>query len=478
MPIVHFINSKQKQSPGGMKCVLGYVGKEKKTVKEDRRYVTGINCDPAHAYDEMMLTKKVHRKTGGRLYYHLVQSFPKGYDITPEKAHQIATEFAERAFGQYECVVATHIDREHIHSHIVFNSVSFDTGMKYHSDKDNPLKLMNLSDEICRKYNEPTLADPEPKLKKRKVPKMSDREHRSAEKGQSVKMQLLFAITDCMKEAKSKKHFCWLMKERYGITVKWKDNHKHITYVMPSGYSFRDRRLLDEKFLKEAMEYEFKIRARLLNGEEQALAAGGSKPDHAHSDHGADVVSSSGTAAESYRVAGCDEENAVEEYDRSADAELRSENDGDSSAESERLHRDTGADSIGHITGDDGIAITGWEPERGVLLNAEAARRMLKEKQVQVYDSAPCVTIGALDIFDGVTNLASIIDGAPTDPEEMERYIDSIRAAQNVGFLIGIAIEAIKILSEMLEEMKAGQVESEDEYEAEDVELEEMEMIM
>ena len=120
-----------------------------------------------------------------------------------------------------------------------------------------------------------------------------------------------------------------------------------------------------------------------------------------------------------------------------------------------------------------------------MLLNAEAARRMLKEKQVQVYDSTPCVTIGALDIIDGVTNLASIIDGAPTDPEEMERYIDSIRAAQNAGFLIGFAVEAIKILSETLEEMKAGQVENEEEYEAEAVELDgyeesevEMDMMM
>ena len=478
MPIVHFINSKQKQTPGGMKCVLGYVGKEKKTVREDRKYVTGINCDPAHAYDEMMLTKKVHRKTGGRLYYHLVQSFPKGYDITPEKAHQIACEFAERAFGQYECVVATHIDREHIHSHIVFNSVSFDTGKKYHSNLESVKKLMNLSDEICREFNEPTLADPAPKLKERKVPKMSDRERRSAERGQSVKMQLLFAITDCMKEAKSKKHFCWLMKERYGISVKWKDNHKHITYVMPSRYSFRDRRLLDEKFLKEAMEYEFKIRARLLNGEEQTLAAGSSTPDHAHSDHGADVVSGGRTAAESHRVAGCDEENAVEEYDRSADAELRSENDGDSSAGAERLRGDTGADSIRHITGDDGLVITGWEPERGVLLNAEKARRMLAEKQTQVYDNTNCVTIGALDIIDGVTTLASIIDNSPTDPEEMERYIDSVRAAQNAGFLIGFAVEAIKILSETLEEMKAGQAESEEEYEAEPVEFEESEVEM
>ena len=478
MPIVHFINSKQKQTSGGMKCVLGYVGKEKKTVKEDRKYVTGINCDPAHAYDEMMLTKKVHRKTGGRLYYHLVQSFPKGYDITPEKAHQIALEFAQRAFGQYECVVATHIDREHIHSHIVFNSVSFDTGKKYHSDRDNPLKLMNLSDEICKKYNEPVLADPEPKLKKRKVPKMSDREHRCAEKGQSVKLRLINAITDCMKEAKSKKHFCRMMKERYGITVKWKDNHKHITYVMPSRYSFRDRRLLDEKFLKEAMENEFKIRARLLNGEEQTLVAGGSAPDNLRTDHGAELAGTDRSRTEQSRSAGQDNENIIEINDRGTDAELSGSVIGDRSARSDHLSGDSNAGQNGNILGDNGLIITGWEPERGVLLNAEAARRMLKEKQVQVYDSAPCVTIGALDIIDGVTNLASIIDGAPTDPEEMERYIDSIRAAQNAGFLIGFAVEAIKILSEAHEEMKAGRVESEEEYEAEDMEVEESEVEM
>lgn len=478
MPIVHFINSKQKQTAGGMKCVLGYVSKEKKTVREDRKFVTGINCDPAHAYDEMMLTKKVHRKTGGRLYYHLVQSFPKGYDITPEKAHQIAVEFAEKAFGQYECVVATHIDRGHIHSHIVFNSVSYDTGKKYHSNLDSVKKLMNLSDEICRKYGEPVLADPEPKLKQRKVSKMSDREHRCAEKGQSVKMQLLFAITDCMKEAKSKKHFCWLMKERYGITVKWQDNHKHITYVMPSRYSFRDRRLLDEKFLKEAMENEFRIRYEIFNGEEQTAIAGGRTAGNLRTDHGAELAGADRSAAKSFGVAGQGNQDVVEINNSGTDAESPQSVVGDSGAGAERLRGDTVANCDGNLIGDDGLIITGWEPERSVLLNAEAARRMLAERQAQVYEAAPCVTIGTLDIIDGVTNLASIIDGAPTDPEEMERYIDSIRAAQNAGFLIGFAIEAIKILSEMLEEMKAGQVESEKEYEAEDVELEESEVEM
>ena len=186
----------------------------------------------------------------------------------------------------------------------------------------------------------------------------------------------------------------------------------------------------------------------------------------------------SGCASKSFRIAGFDEENAVEEYDRSADAEVSGSAVRDSGAGSERLHGDTGADQNGNILGDDGLVITGWEYERGVLLNAEAARRMLKEKQVQVYDSAPCVTIGAIDIIDGVTNLASIIDGAPTDPEEMERYIDSVRAAQNAGLLIGFAVEAIKILSETLEEMKAGRVESEEEFDAMNMEVEESEVEM
>lgn len=475
MPIVHFVNCKT-QSASGMKTVLGYVSQEKKTMREDRKYVTGINCNPQTAYEEMRLTKQLYGKTDGRQYYHLVQSFPKGYDITPEKAHQIAREFASKAFGKYECVVATHIDREHIHSHIVFNSVSFVDGKKYHSNLDSVKKLMNLSDEICSKYNEPTLADPEPKLKQRKVPKMSDREHRSAERGQSVKMQLLFSITDCMKEAKSKKHFCRLMKERYGISVKWKDNHKHITYVMPSRYSFRDRRLLDEKYLKEAMENEFKIRTRILNGEEQTLAAGGSTPDNIRTNHGAELAGADRSAAKSFGVAGQGYQNAFKVNDGDADAESPRSVVGDSGAGAERLRGDTVANCDGNLIGDERLVITGWEPERSVLLNAEAARRMLAERQAQVYEAAPCVTIGALDIIDGVTNLASIIDGAPTDPEEMERYIDSVRAAQNAGLLIGIAIEAIKILSEMLEEMKAGQVV--DEYEAEDMELEESKVEM
>lgn len=187
MPIVHFVNSKT-QTSGGMKSVLGYVGREKKTVKEDRRYVTGINCSPQSCFDEMQLTKKLYSKTGGRLYYHLVQSFPKGYEIDPELAHKIAVEFAEKAFGKYECVVATHIDREHIHSHIVFTSVSFEDGRKHHSNLEDVKNLMKLSDEICLKHGVSVLDSPEDKLGQKKTDKMSDREYRAADKGESWKI--------------------------------------------------------------------------------------------------------------------------------------------------------------------------------------------------------------------------------------------------------------------------------------------------
>ena len=470
MPIVHFVNCKS-QTAGGMKTVLGYVSQEKKTVREDRKYVTGINCDPAHAYDEMMLTKRLYKKTGGRLYYHLVQSFPKGYDITPEKAHQIACEYAQKAFGKYECVVATHIDREHIHSHIVFNSVSFDTGKKYHSNLNSVKKLMNLSDEICRKYDEPVLADPAPKLKQRKVPKMSDRERRSAQRGQSVKLRLINAITDCMKVAKTKEQFCKLLKERYGISAKWLERKQNITYTMPSGYSFKDRRLLDEKFLKEAMEREFRIRYEIFNGEEQTLAAEGSAPHNICSDNRTELAGGGRSDDQRGGVAGRGHQGAGQDDVSRADEQFSAQSSGAVAAEQGGGQSLAGADSSGHLGGDDGLVVTGWEDERGILLAAERARRLAAEAKQTAYQDSRCITIGTLDIIDGVTNLASIIGNAPTDPEEMERYIESVRAAQTAGLLIGFAVAAIKQLSDMLEEMKAGQFD--EEYGDEEMEVEE-----
>ena len=227
MPIIHFINNKT-QTAGGMKNVLNYVSRKEKTVSEDKRFVTGVNCSPETALDEMTATKNLYHTTDGRLYYHLVQSFPSGYEIEPELAHKIAVELAEKAFNKYEVVVATHIDREHIHSHLVLNSVSFEDGKKYHSNKESVEELMKLSDEICQRYGVHVLDTPKKKVNK---DILSDSEYRSAKRGESFKWELMNVINQVMKQAKSKKQFCYLMKQQ-GYDVRWEDNRKYITYTV------------------------------------------------------------------------------------------------------------------------------------------------------------------------------------------------------------------------------------------------------
>ena len=460
MPIVHFVNSKN-QTAGGMKSVLSYVSQKKKTVLEDKKYVSGINCSPQSSYDEMMITKRLYHKTGGRLYYHLVQSFPSGYEIDPALAHKIAVEFAEKAFGKYECVVATHIDREHIHSHIVLNSVSFEDGKKYHSNLESVKGLMELSDEICLKYGVSTLDSPDDKFGHKKTYSMSDREVRAAEKGESWKIQLIGAITDCMREAKSKKQFCYLMRKRYGYGVRWEDNRKHITYTTPSGYRCRDKRLHEDKFLKEAMEREFKIRYAILNGEEQATASAGGTADHDDGYYRTELDGGSWSTDASGGVAGQGHQDYEQNNDRRADETVPRKPNGAVGGKQGTLSDDTVSDSGGHLGSDERIVVTGWEAERRILLSAERARRLAAEAQRSAYQGNNSLAVSASDIVFGIADVASIIDNAPTDPEELERYIEAHRAAQNAGLLIGAAVAAIEILSDRLEEMKARQENSE-----------------
>ena len=201
MPIIHFINNKT-QTAGGMKNVLNYVSRKEKTVSEDKRFVTGINCSPETALDEMTATKNMYHKPDGRLYYHLVQSLPSGYDIKPELAHKIAVEFAERAFKGHEVVVATHTDADHIHSHFILNAVNADTGLKYHSNKFTLQELRQLSDEICQKYGVTTLTQPELGKQTHGV---TTGEYRCAMRGESFKWELMNVINQVMKQAKTKK---------------------------------------------------------------------------------------------------------------------------------------------------------------------------------------------------------------------------------------------------------------------------------
>ena len=119
MAIVHFINSKSKQTAKGMAYVLRYTTQESKTIDENGvKLVTGINCTADSAYTEFCNTKNLFGKSGGRQYYHFVQSFGVDENITPQMAHEIALRFASETekFKGFEIVVSTHCDRDHIHT--------------------------------------------------------------------------------------------------------------------------------------------------------------------------------------------------------------------------------------------------------------------------------------------------------------------------------------------------------------------------
>jgi hypothetical protein len=113
-------------------------------------YVTGVNCSADTALDEMINTQKLFGKTGGNVAYHCYQSFKPG-EVTPEQCHQLGVELARRMWGdRYQVLVATHLDRDHLHNHLVCCSVSFIDGKKFNDNKAAYSRLRRLSDEICR----------------------------------------------------------------------------------------------------------------------------------------------------------------------------------------------------------------------------------------------------------------------------------------------------------------------------------------
>lgn len=139
-----------KESYLNLHNVIDYTKADYKTEKQ--YYVSGINCMPETALEEMIITKQQHNKTGGILGYHAFQSFAEG-EVTPEKAHEIGVALAKEMWGdRFEVVVSTHLNTKHIHNHFVINSVSFKDGKKYYDKRDTYAELRKLSDSLCEEY--------------------------------------------------------------------------------------------------------------------------------------------------------------------------------------------------------------------------------------------------------------------------------------------------------------------------------------
>ena len=251
MATVMFI-PESTQNRFAMRAVINYCQQEYKTFdsKSKRRLVSGVNCDGENAFREFMATKKVHDKANGVFFYHYAQSFSPTEKITPEQAHEIALEFAEKAWPGHEVLVATHCDKEHIHSHFVINSVGFESGMKLRQSPSTLKKLRKLSDEICIAHGLSVLQPYEGGGRS-----MSSREYRARLRGNSWKQRLANDIDKAMEYSGSKDEFIRSMSI-LGYHMTWTDERKYLTFHCPNGKSCRDIRLHDEKYLKDNIERE------------------------------------------------------------------------------------------------------------------------------------------------------------------------------------------------------------------------------
>lgn len=218
----------QNEEKTSLEAAIGYALNREKT--ERTCYETAVNCNRETVFTDMMDTKRRWGKEGRtRKGYHVIQSFPPG-EVTPEEAHAVGVEFAQRLFGErYEVIVSTHLNKTHLHNHVVVNSVSFVDGRMYRDQlKDyfggDGVGVRGTSDAICREHGL-SVIDPAEPLKG----PVSRAELEAAHKGKPTVRGLIRQDIDAaLGGAYTMKSF-WQRLAQMGYTVKRGPNIKHAT---------------------------------------------------------------------------------------------------------------------------------------------------------------------------------------------------------------------------------------------------------
>ena len=156
-----------------MNNIFPYVMNREKT---DENLISGIGCSPDTVLSEFTFVKKQFKKEDGRTYVHIIQAFSPDDDITPETAHGIGLRFAEY-FGGFQALIATHRNTDHIHNHIILNSVNMETGKKFHQTAAELIQVKEFSNELCREYG---LSETEAKSSFKSMPKWKEMLRRKA----------------------------------------------------------------------------------------------------------------------------------------------------------------------------------------------------------------------------------------------------------------------------------------------------------
>ena len=461
-----------KQTPSALKGLLKYCMRPDKTnLNERMQLVSGHNCVPEMALKSFLATQALYKAEQEKhiaegkenvLFYQYVQSFSPDDKLTPEQAHEIGMQFVREFFPNHEVVVATHLDNNQLHNHFVINATSFKDGKKLHMNKHTLADMRQLNDEICLAHGLSVLRPYDPK---KKSMNLGQREYRAQEKGQSWKFELLLVITDLMKTCGSKQEFIDKLRE-CGYDVRWEEHHKTMTYTCTNGMKVRDNKLHDARFLKGAMENEFRIRGQHLEslarfGEETsqrnsraALSADGLC--YTERTMGSDAVAAEGAVGVSRNAVSGDGPAPDLESDR----QVYEHNTGEAAHD---VHKSDGRG--------EGECQTGWEQSRevyfgGLILAAGAEQgtqnrsRQDHQESVQVHgsnlpDLSPAVGAGI-----GALLALAELDSSD-DPEEQRRRYEAYLAAQNLKFVMDIIVKVLEKLNEIDERRVAQSIQTE-----------------
>ncbi len=282
--------NKRTNTHGAMRNCIEYVLRQDKT-SELLTYVTGPYCHDEINYDLVYRTfleeKKMWDKDSGRMYAHNIISWHKDEQITPEQALEFGKEFAENWFSGFQTLVAVHKDKDHIHCHLVTNSVSYEDGRKLHNTRKDLECMKQLTNQMCRE-RELTVAEKGKhfdgsQIEKGEVIAWSKDKYnlfRQQVKDSFVAdcaMAVLKALENCI----SKEKFIEKMKQ-FGWNVNWTEKRKHITFQNQDGKKVRDSNLSKTFHLdisKEDLENEFdrnyervRVGAERTNGADEELA--------------------------------------------------------------------------------------------------------------------------------------------------------------------------------------------------------------
>ena len=219
---------------------LDYIKDKNKT--DDTLLITGYGCSPEIADIEFEQVRRNAMKPGGTLAFHLIQSFAPG-EVDYETAHKIGVELADKVLrNRFQYVAATHIDKDHIHNHIVFNSVSFTDYKKFHSTASVYRYIKRQSDILCSENGLSVINIPQSKGK-------SHYEHLLDKKGQSWKSKLRQAIDYCILKSRSWDEFLMLMdKEKYEIKY-----GKYISFRAEGQERFTRSKTLGDHYTEESI---------------------------------------------------------------------------------------------------------------------------------------------------------------------------------------------------------------------------------